>query len=60
MLPSACSFIVVVSLSYIQLSLFYTTWPSSSVYDIFTFMFLQESAALTTKCKINYSKTKKK
>jgi hypothetical protein len=46
MLPSACSFIVDVSLSYIYLSLFFTTWPSSGVYDVFIFIFLKESASL--------------
>jgi hypothetical protein len=50
MLPSACSFIIDVSLSYIYMSLFYTTCfglhGHLHVYDIFIFIFLKESALL--------------
>jgi hypothetical protein len=50
MLPSACSFIVDVSLSYVWLSLFYTTCfglhGHLQVCICFTFIFLKESASL--------------
>jgi hypothetical protein len=50
MLPSACSFIVDVSLLHLVVAvlhyMFRPTWPSLSVYNVFTSIFLKESASL--------------